>query len=206
MPYNRQQTLIYHITDISNLAGIVGSGGLMSDAAMVGNGEHQVIGYDHIKRRRLEQIKINCVDDRYVGEFVPFYYCPRSPMLFTINKGNTGRPEGCQSEIVHLVSTVAHGLALDSDWAFSDGNAGASHTIFYDDIGELSALDWASIDTKYWSGMQHQKQSEFLVADFFPWNSIFKIGCYNQAAVDRVNAVLGGGQSPQVCVERSWYY
>ena len=54
--------------------------------------------------------------------------------------------------------------------------------------------------------MQHQKQSEFLVADFFPWNSIFKIGCYNQAAVDRVNAVLGGGQSPQVCVERSWYY
>ncbi|WP_339441839.1 type II toxin-antitoxin system toxin DNA ADP-ribosyl transferase DarT [Pseudomonas proteolytica] len=206
MAYNRQQTLIYHITDISNLAGIVESGGLLSDAVMVGRGEHQVIGYGHIKRRRLEEIQVDCVNNRYVGEFVPFYYCPRSPMLFTINKGNTGRPEGCQSEIVHLVSTVSHGLALNSDWALSDGNAGAFHTSFYNDINELANLDWASIDTNSWGGKTHQKHSEFLVGDFYPWGAIQKIGCYNQAAVDRVNAVLGGAQTPQVCVERRWYY
>lgn len=206
MPYNRQQTLIYHITDIDNLESIVGSGGLMSDAALVDDDEHQVIGYSHIKLRRLEQLTVDCVDDRYVGEFVPFYYCPRSPMLYTINQGSTGRPVGCQSEIVHLVSTVEHGMNANSDWAFSDGNAGASHTSFYNDFNELADLNWTSIDATYWSGRQHQKQSEFLVADFFPWSSIIKIGCYDQDAVNRVNAVLGRGTFPQVCVERRWYY
>jgi hypothetical protein len=206
MPFEHQQTLIYHITDIDNLSSIIESGGLMSDASMVGDDEHKVIGYSHIKLRRLEELKVDCVDNKYVGEFVPFYYCPRSPMLYTINKGNTGRPEGCQSDIVHLVSTVAHGMASSAGWALSDGNAGACHTSFYNDINELAELNWSAIDSTYWSGQQHQKSSEFLVADFFPWSSIVKIGCFDQAAVNKVVSILGRVTVPRVCTERNWYY
>ena len=80
MPLPPEQRLIYHITDIDNLPSILAHGGLFSDAVMSGR-DPTVIGYDHIKRRRVTQIRVPCCGNRFVGEFVPFYLCPRSPML-----------------------------------------------------------------------------------------------------------------------------
>ena len=155
-----EDVLIYHITDIANLPGIIASG-LQSDAVMVQSGQHSVIGYDHIKLRRLQQIGVDCCGSRYVGEFVPFYFCPRSPMLFTVNMGNTGKPKGCQSDIVHLVSSVGIGMGLQRQWAFSDGNAGAFHTDFYNDITKLADLDWSAINAKYWGENDTRSSQNF---------------------------------------------
>ncbi len=35
-----------------------------------------------IKRRRLFEIDVQCHPDTMVGDYVPFYFCPRSIMLF----------------------------------------------------------------------------------------------------------------------------
>ena len=185
MARDLEHVLIYHITDVENLAGIVQEQGLHSDAVMVKRNP-EIIGYDHIKKRRLKEIPIPCRGWRYVGDFVPFYFCPRSPMLFTINKGNTGRPAGCQRTIVHLVSSVAAAIATGKDWAISDGNAGAFHTTFSANIDALDRLDWPAIRATQWAGMQHQKAAEFLVADFFPWTAIREIGCYNSTIANKV--------------------
>jgi hypothetical protein len=142
---------IYHITDVANLRGIVAGAGLRSDVAMA-QFNPEVIGYDHIKKRRATEIRVGCSGNRFVGEFVPFYYCPRSPMLFSINKGNTGRPAGCQRSIVHLVSKVGLALKGAADWAISDGNAGAYHSLFYKDLKELGGLDWQAIRATQWQG------------------------------------------------------
>ncbi len=200
------ETPIYHITDIANLRGIVARKGLRSDVAMA-KSNPEVIGYDHIKKRRATEIRVDCCENRFVGEFVPFYYCPRSPMLYTINLGNTGRPAGCQKSIVHLVSTVGAALARAADWAISDGNAGAYHSLFYKDLKELAELDWQAIRATSWQGRTHQKMAEFLVADFFPWNAFDKIGCCNPETARQVREILdGAGHIPAVSVEHSWYY
>lgn len=197
---------LFHITDVTNLPGILAAGGLLCDAA-VQNRAPTVIGYDQIKRRRLTEIRVPCCDDRFVGEFVPFYYCPRSPMLYTINLGNTGRRSGCQQSIVHLVSSVGAAVALARAWAISDGNAGAFHTAFYADLEAIAALDWAAIDARYWSLQVHQKQAEFLVADFYPWTSIHAIGCHNEATADQVRQLLAAHtHQPKVNVKPDWYY
>jgi hypothetical protein len=167
MPAPSTPTLIYHITNITNLESIIANG-LQSDVQLLAQAPHAVIGYDHIKKRRMEEIAIPCCDDRFVGEFVPFYYCPRSPMLFTINMGRTGLPVGSQNQIIHLVSTVNIGVNLGNAWAISDGNAGAFHTSFSDNLSDLSALEWDAINAHYWSNCVHQKAAEFLVADQFP--------------------------------------
>ena len=65
------QALVFHITDVKNLPGILAEGGLFSDAVMAERGSEE-IGYDHIKQRRLSEIRIPCCGDRFVGEFVPF--------------------------------------------------------------------------------------------------------------------------------------
>lgn len=197
---------IYHITDIANLRDIVAGDGLRSDVAMAAFAP-EVIGYDHIKKRRATEIRVGCCENRFVGEFVPFYYCPRSPMLYTINRGNTGRPAGCQRTILHLVSTVGIAINGATDWAISDGNAGAYHSLFCKDLKELARLDWQAIRATQWRSKTHQKAAEFLVADFFPWRGIQKIGCYNEKIAEQVRDILDGlGHQPRVAVEPFWYY
>jgi len=199
----------YHITDVGNLAGIIATTGLVSDARMQGV-PSTAIGYGHIKERRLKEFKVPCaVGQPFVGEFVPFYYCPRSVMLFTVNRGATGRPEGCQRTILHLVTDTDMLIAGGREWAISDGNAGAAHTSFYNSVSALDQLDWSSIRATYWSGKQHQKAAEFLVRDFVPWSAFTEVACYDdQVAVQVTNIIQSGGSPhrPLVTVKKEWYY
>jgi hypothetical protein len=206
MDHRPDQTLIYHITDVENLPGILAGGGLHSDAAMAQRNP-AVIGYAHIKQRRMTQIRVDCCDGRFVGEFVPFYFCPRSPMLFTVNRGNTGRPPGCQRTIVHLVSTLAAGIGQNRPWAISDGNAGAFHATFSADLAALAELDWAAIRATQWQGRTHQKSAEFLLADFFDWSGFHAVGCHNDETARQVRNILADfAHRPTVSVEPNWYY
>lgn len=206
MPHNPEHVLIYHITDVANIPGILRENGLQSDAIMA-KGNPEIIGYDHIKKRRLKEIPVPCCGWRRVGEFVPFYFCPRSPMLFTLNKGATGRPEGCQKTVLHLVSTMAAGIAAGKEWAVSSGNAGAYHTTFSAKLEALDTLDWPAIRATQWQGMQHQKAAEFLLVDSFPWEAIHLIGCQNPTIADKVRALLADvAHQPAVEIKPNWYY
>jgi hypothetical protein len=199
---------IYHITDVSNLPAILKAGGLMSDIGLAG-AAHQVIGYANIKSRRMTEIRVQCCSGAFVGEFVPFYFCPRSPMLYTINRGNTGRPVGCQKDIVHLQTTVAAAAGLRRDWAFSNGNAGAYHAEFFNQLESLASLDWSIIGSTDWGGdvRRHRKASEFLVKDFFEFSAFRTIGCHNSEAKRRVSEFLAGTPfAPAVEVRADWYY
>lgn len=209
MPVDPAATHIYHITDITNLDGIFTKSELLSDALMrkeqTGPTE---IGYSHIKDRRLTQYRIGCCKDRFVAEFVPFYFCPRSPMLFTINKGGTGRPAGCQTSILHLVSTVQHGYNLRQPWAISDGNAGANYTTFANDNDALERVNWEVVKSTNWAGERlHTKSTEFLVADRFPIAALIGIGCHNEdTAIQTREIVRKHGLAINVKVFPHWYY
>lgn len=208
MPRDLNATLLYHITDVCNLPSILQSGVLLSDAALV---QHKVgntnIAHTHIKERRMTQYRVPCAGNRFVGEFVPFYYCPRSPMLYTVNQGLTGRPAGCQNTIVHLVTTVAWALSLKRPWAISDNNAGSALAEFSDDIATLDVLDWKAIETHYWRECKMAKAAEFLVADHFDWRAIQAIGCHNAATAQKVTQALQGHpHQPIINVQNGWYY
>jgi len=208
MPRDPASTNIYHITDIANLPSIIARGGLISDARIAqAGGPLTQIGYDHIKSRRLTELRVDCCNNSFVGEFVPFYYCPRSIMLYTVNRGNTGRPAGCQETILHLVSTVATASNLGRQWAMSDGNAGARAAAFSCDINALDQLNWTAIGARYWSEVSFEKQAEFLVHDSFPMNAFYEIGCNNDAVTQQVKAIVAqAGLNIQVKTVPAWYY
>lgn len=206
MNANSEQVLIYHITDVENLPGILADGALRSDAGMAKENP-TIIGYDHIKKRRLTEIQVECCGGRFVGEFVPFYFCPRSPMLFVINNGRTGRPVGCQRSILHLVSRVSVGIGLGRAWAVSDRNAGAFHTSFDSKLDAIKSLDWAAIRATDWRDRRLQKSAEFLVEQSFPWTGIHAIGCHNSDVARQVQDLTSSqNHRPDVSVEPSWYY
>lgn len=204
-----QTVYIYHITDTANLPSILAAGGLCSDSAMTAaQNKNRNIGYNHIKQRRAA-MNVACHTPKVVADFVPFYFCPRTPMLYTINQGNVpGCPAGSQATIVHLVSSVNVAIATGKAWAFTNLSANASYPPkFYDDLARLDQLQWSVIRSDQWSGRSQEKQAEFLVEDFFPFSAISTIGCHSPQIANQVAAMMNTlPNAPRVEHRPTWYY
>ena len=80
---------IYHIVHVDKLPEILTTGGLLCDAEVLRqHAEGTTIGMSHIKSRRLNELILSSFPDLHIGDCVPFYFCPRSIMLYLISRGN----------------------------------------------------------------------------------------------------------------------
>ena len=204
---------IYHIVHVDRLASIVTDGCLWSDV------EQQqrmrpgtTIGMNEIKQRRLT-IPIRCRPGLRVGECVPFYFCPRSIMLYVIHKANHARLQyrGGQGPIVHLEAELHEAVnwaeLKGHQWAFTLSNAGSSYFEDRCELAQLDEINWVAIQANNWRNCQEDKQAEFLVERSFPWTLIRRVGVHNQVTYDKVmQAMRSIDQPPAVSVERGWYY
>jgi hypothetical protein len=207
---------IYHITHVDNLAGITEASVLWSDAKRIELGlECRVVGMSKIKERRLREIEVDCHTGTMVGEYAPFYFCPRSIMLYIFHMGN--HPEltykGGQRPIVHLQSdlhtVVAWAEEQNRRWAFSTVNAGTYYTRFYASLDQLEEVNWTAVRARDFRSVQIKdgKQAEFLMYESFPWTLVEKVGVINTATVEEVReALAGASHTPAIDIERSWYY
>jgi hypothetical protein len=125
-------TPLYHITHVRNLAVIATADGLWCDRLRPVNAPGAVsIAHQHIKDRRAAR-RVPIGAGGTLADYVPFYFAPRSPMLFTINRGNVeGYTEG-QKPVVHLVTNVEAATALGRAWVFTDGHAEMFLSEFFD--------------------------------------------------------------------------
>ncbi len=201
-----QDPFIYHITHVDNLASIVVEGGLWCDAQRIGRGLACTnIGIRRIKNRRLSRT-VPTSSGGCLGDYVPFNFCPRSVMLYVVDKGHDDFGGG-QTEIVHLVSRVSTAVGLGRGWAFTDRHAELAHALYFDDLASLAQVPWHVMDETYWSKVREERQAEFLVHDFFPWTAVLGIGVHTPATEAKVQQILqGASHSPAVAVMRKWYY
>jgi hypothetical protein len=200
---------------LDNLPSILADGGLWSDAAMIARGgPASTIGMGVIKRRRLA-LPVGCHPGTMVGDYVPFYFCPRSIMLFLIHR--TNHPEltyrGGQGPILHLEAdlneTVAWAVHGGRRWAFSLSNAGAVYAEFRGRLDQLGEVNWQAVASRDFRDAQVKegKQAEFLVHGFFPWELVRRIGVQSAAVQGRVlQALAGASHLPAVDVRTDWYY
>lgn len=206
---------IYHITHVDNLRAIVANGELVSDATMMARGGPAAsIGMSSIKQRRLS-LPVTCHSGDHVGDYVPFYFCPRSIMLYVIHRAN--HPElqyrGGQRPIIHLEAdlhaVVDWATTNRRRWAFSLSNAGASYTDFRDQPSDLVQLDWRAIaSTDFRSpSVKEGKQAEFLLHGTFPWGLVSRIGICAAGVASVVSAHLAGtSHRPPIEVRQDWYF
>ncbi len=203
-------TAIYHITHLDNLNGILGAQRLWSDAQRIRQGFPCTgIGHANIKERRLNRPVPVAARGR-LGEYVPFYFCNRSVMLYVIFRNGVVGYSGGQAPIVHLVSSVEAATASGRPWAFTDRHAELAYARYFDNLAYLDQVDWRVMPLTYWadsSETRERRQAEFLVYDWFPWHCVERIGVYNAAAVQRVEQILQScTHRPAVEVQKSWYY
>lgn len=206
---------IYHITHVDNLTSIIKDGGLWSDAEMiVRGGPVASIGMSTIKQRRLT-LPVRCHEGDYVGDYVPFYFCPRSVMLYLIYRANHQELtyHGGQGPIVHLEAdlyeTVRWADSQGRRWAFSLSNAGAVYTEFRNRLDQLDEVDWAAVAATDFRDPQVKegKQAEFLVYGFFPWDLVRRIGVQSPTIQNRVlRALTRAGHRAIVEILPEWYF
>jgi hypothetical protein len=206
---------IFHITHVDNLDAIVAAGGLFSDAAMIAAGGPQAaIGMTRIKQRRLG-LPVSCHAGDHVGDYVPFYFCPRSIMLFVIHCANS--PDltyrGGQGPIVHLQSdlhdVVSWAAQHGKRWAVSNVNAGARYAQFFSKLDDLDQIDWNAVRNTQFQDpvVREAKQAEFLLNESFPWRLIEAVGVHSDAILARANAsIAASSHHPPVNVRPGWYY
>ena len=204
---------IYHIVHIGNLPSIISEGYLYSDAEMRKRPKnHVLIGMSRIKDRRMT-LPLTSHPGMHVGECVPFYFCPRSPMLYMFDRRNSIDIEyrGGQEQIVHLVAdldtTVDWVEASNLRWAFTNSNAGSYYFEDFSDLKELNKIDWQAVQATQWSKFQDKKQAEFLVERFFPWALIEEIGVYSHHQLHAVNEIISGHTTNKPAkIQELWYY
>lgn len=206
---------IYHIVHFDRLASIVADGHIWCDAKVARDGAPgTTIGMNSIKQRRLKESTLSTHPDLYVGDCVPFYFCPRSVMLYLIYRANQHdlAYRGGQDPIVHLEAdlrqSVAWANANDRRWAFTSSNAGSRYFMDYADLSHLNELDWDAIRANQWAGeRQEGKQAEFLMEWSFPWELVSRVGVRSAAIRDKVIPIVNtSDHRPGVVVEPSWYY
>ena len=204
---------IYHITHLDNLSSIVQCGGLLSNTRLrVRNQEFRDISYGNIQDRRAIK-RVPCAAGGVLHNYVPFYFAPRSPMLFAIHKGNVPNYQGGQSAVLHLVTTVEAIEESGLVFTFTDGHAVMAYADFYSDLEDLENIDWIVMKSRSWydtsdaPNRKFKRQAEFLVYDSFPWELIQEIGVINQAVQAQVRQILQQvNDFTAVNVYPNWYY
>jgi len=203
---------IYHITHLKNLSNILASGGLYSDSKMRSDETpHTLIGHEHIKQRRLSR-KVSVAAKGFLGDYVPFNFCPRSVMLYVISVGSVEGYEEGQDDVIHLVSTIEMATKVGKPWAFTDRHADLGYARYFQRLSDLKEVDWDVMPQRQWGGsgnddIKEKRQAEFLVHHFFPWSAVVQVGVKTSTVAQSVKKVFRAtDHQPDVLIQPTWYY
>ncbi len=116
-------TPILRILHVDNLAGIVAQGGIWSDNERAQRAvAYQSIAHQNIQNRR-HATPVPCGQAGTIHDYVPWYFAPRSPMLYANYKGAVPNNPAGQPVIVYLRSTIEAVVHAGLPFVFTDGHA-----------------------------------------------------------------------------------
>ena len=206
-------TPIYHITHIYNLRSIVEKGGLCCDNTRVTEAVDSIgIAHSHIKERRAKR-NVPVKPGGVVADYVPFYFAPRSPMLYAIHCNAVEGFNGNQNHILHLVSSAEQVMAKGLPFVFTNGHAEMLISRFFRDLSDLDKVDWEIMQDRVWrdtnedGDRKRRRQAEFLVHRFFPSSLFSEIGVANKRMAQEVELILNSlSLAIPITVHSDWYY
>lgn len=204
--------LLHRIIHIENLEFIVNAGEIRcknhteKDDNYIGIGDNSLI-----EKRSIEEIEIG--PQGTFNDYVSFYFGPRSPMLYSIKHGYNGVKKRNQSDIIYLVTSTELIAKAECRYVFFDGHGYHKFSRPYDDLNDLSNVDWQAVRERYWRNTEHdpdlkrRKQAEFLVHQVVPFDLIRGIAVYNGKAENTVQEILQDYKYEcTVKIKKNYYY
>jgi len=184
---------LYRMTHICNIPhilkyGITHKHSANADAGYTSIGDSSLINF-----RDSKEVYVNG-NTVVLGDYIPFYFGIRMPMLYVIQHGYNYVSASIKAEDIVYIVVSLKSIREDKnlEYVFSDGHATDSLTTFYDktDIESISdIIDWESVTKHFWYDdldIKRKKQAEFLIKGDVNANCIIGYVCYNIQARKRL--------------------
>ena len=194
-----------HIENIAHILqnGITHSTSLHANSAFVPIGDGSLI---------TTRNNILLANNKRLGDYIPFYFGSRTPMLYVVQKGFNMVAPTPPDKIVYCISSVQKIIDLQLDFMFTDGHAVDSFTTQYNasDIQNINnILDKSAIDAKYWTDendldKKRRKEAEFLVFGDIPLEAVLYYVTYNENAKNFI--VNLGADAAKIGVRPEFYF
>ncbi len=174
----------YRITHIENIPHILRNG-ITHIQSPKRNPNYIGIGDDALIAKRQEIILPN---GKRLGDYSPFYFGRKMPMLYVIQNGFNGVQKRDADQIVYCVSSVQTIIDLNIEFIFSDGHAVSNLSAFYDkrDIPNLETLiDFQAVNADFWNNpddtdLKRRKEAEFLALGDIPIEAVLGYIVYSE--------------------------
>ncbi|WP_166790476.1 DUF4433 domain-containing protein [Cryobacterium tagatosivorans] len=219
---------IYHVTHISNLAGVLSSGALLADASKAWEGRPAVdISSDETRESR-RSILVSGQGSLSVAKYVPFFLSPDATVWDSI-RAHTGDPRlaldahgSAPFDFVILVSTIKKALDTQAaavtdaaDVAEGESGSAAASVVATDGdaTGTLTRFGTSREDAERLLRILRADpespailEAEFLVEEAFPYELVTLIGVANDRVRDVVKPILAASSHrPKVAVYPPWF-
>lgn len=147
-----------------------------------------------------------------LGNYIPFYFGARMPMLYIIQNGYKGVNAVAPKNIVYCITSVQQIANHNLNYLFSDGHGVNRLSSFFseNDIQNINNLvDFKAIRDNRWDDdhdldKKRRKEAEFLVSNDIPRTAILGFVVYNQWAKDKLIAI--GIPTEKVLIKNEFYF
>jgi len=199
---------LYRMTHIQNIPHILRHG-ITHSSSPNANRHFVPIGDNSFILTRERRI-LEC--GRRLGEYIPFYFGTRMPMLYVIQRGYNGVNPTSGKDIVYCVSSVQKIIEANLDFQFTDGHAVDLLSSQYgrEDIQRIGEIiDWNAIEAKFWKDendldLKRRKEAEFLVLGDIPPSSVLGYVVYDEAAKETLTKF--GVSEGKIAVRPQYYF
>lgn len=207
-----ERALIFRITHRDNVPWILDNGlhcrnSDRSDPNFVPIGDP-----DLIEKRRFREV--SCAPGGTLGDYIPFYFTPFSPMFFNIKTGYRGIRQRRNEEIAILVTSIHRLHEKRQPFLFTDRHAYMEAAHFTADPAKLSTVDWNILqrrdfrkDPENDPEKVERYEAEALVYRQLPVGLLSGIVCFDNSVETRITAETAKRHLElKVVTRKSWYF
>lgn len=192
---NQSRTFCYRIVNINNLSLLLQNGMVNKHHQQASNKYINIGNPEIIDVRSTTPVRI--ANYGMIGDYVPFYFTPKSLMLYNIITGYRHPlvPKRDAGEIL-VVRCLISELATLPQWFFTDGQGNNSLTKHFNNLDLLDEIDWKCIQESNFKNdaddpdRVRKYQAEFLVHGQIPLANIESLNVYNHQAAEIVSDIL----------------
>jgi len=211
-------TWVTHFTHIDHLETVIRDGLLSDSRAHELDVLQTEVGEPRIKDRRRARA-VPGSGGGTVADYVPFYFAPRSPMLYSISMGNVPTYGGGTGRLIYLLTTLERLQELGHHVMLTDRNAALGYAEYrkFDPADQIDDgfIDWPLMKAERWNNTLEEPQrmerrmAEALVHNRVDWEAVTGLGVKSKKLAEEVREILTRSsvrEDFQIYVRPEWYF
>jgi hypothetical protein len=208
-----ERARIFRITHIDNVPWILSNGLHCNNSPVRDPNFIQIGNPDLIAKRPARLIPVP--PGGSLGDYVPFYFTPCSPMLLNILTGYNGITQRPKREIVVMVSSLHRLIEQGVSFVFSDRHAYLQAAQFSSNVADLPAfVPWNKLQARNFKRRNaddlesfERYQAEALPHKHVPAAALSGIVCHGQTEEARVRDLVQNASVQLSVISRpTWFF